>query len=440
MRVSGEGGAPRVVIADDPRDGYLQYPEVLPDGKAVLFRVGHPPYASESIIYVQSLVTGKRTALFKGDVAHYLPTGHLVFARSGTLFAVPFDSTRLAVTGVPVPILLGVQHGDESGPQLAISRTGVVAYVAAIPDAPRHLVWVDRTGVSRDMNAPPRFYRGPRLSPDGQRLAVTIQAETSDIWVYDLTRQTLGRVTSDWNNTFPVWTPDGSRLAFARGNLDFGGRMPPNLYWKPADTRAPAERLVVSDHYNRPASWSPDGRVLAFVDQDPDHPFEKDLPLFNIWWVSRDDLAHPHAFLQTKFSESAPVFSPDGHWLAYVSNESGRQEIYVERFPDHGEKLQLSKEGGKEPVWPRRGHEVFFRNGDAMMAVDVTLSPTFSVRAPQRLFAGDYLSSYPFTANYDVTPDGRMFVMVKIADTTLPTQINVVVNWFEELKKRVPTK
>ena len=448
LRVSAEGGIPSTAVALDEGDHEARWPETLPDNKGVLFSVvpRDGAWSSDATIYVQSFETGKRRALGKGVGAHYLPTGHLVYARAGSLLAVPFDLTRLSVTGDPVPILTGFQQSDDSGPQVTVSQVGSLAYIPAIPEPQRLLVWVDRTGAERAFNAPNRRYHHPKLSPDGRRLAVAIEADTIDVWMFDLSRQTLSRVTSEWNNDFPVWTPDGRRLTFSHGNLALNGQNPPNIYWKPAEVTGSEEQLLASERPNWPSSWSPDGRVLVFMDVNLGQrlsaaAFTRNK--HNIWWLSREDPGKPHAFRQTKFSEGAPVFSPDGHWLAYVSNESGRPEIYVQAFPSPGQRWQISRDGGSEPVWPRGAHELFYRRGKAMMAVDVKTNPTFSAGLPRQLFTKNYIDDIDLDMwpTYDVTSDGQRFVRVKtIPDATGPTQINVVLNWFEELVRKAPTK
>jgi len=190
-----------------------------------------------------------------------------------------------------------------------------------------------------------------------------------------------------------------------------------------------------------PASWSPDGRVLAFVTNDGAHRASSELTGLDIWWASLDDLTHPHLFLKTKFDEGPPVFSPDGRWLAYASNESGRTEIYVQPFPGPGERVQISTDGGNEVTWPRLGHQLFYRSANVMMAVDVSAGRRFSAGQPRRLFEGDFAKSTAFWPNYDVSADGQRFLMIRtIDDRTPPTPINVIVNWQEELKQRVPTR
>jgi Tol biopolymer transport system component len=439
LRVSAEGGSPVAVTGLREKETEPRWPDVLPGGNMVLYSASAAgaDWSSDATIYLQSLETGERRPLVKGVAPHYVPTGHLVYTRSGTVFAVKFDLVRQKVVGDPVPMLDGVQQTDAGGPQLSVSRVGSLAYVSSLPPPSRTLVWVDRGGAEQDLKMPSHAYSAPRLSPDGRRLAVMIDGDGSDIWMFDLSRGTLSPLTFGRGHGIPVWTPDGKRLTYRSG--------PPgalNIYWMSVDGSRPEERLLTSTHLNTPTSWSPDGRMLAFYDVDLAQEGAADFQYHDIWWLSLDEPQRPHAFLATKFWESAAVFSPDGRWLAYVSNESGRNEVYVRPFPGPGEKLQVSTDGGGEPVWPRNGHELLFRNGDAVFAVDVKLNPTFTAGKPRRLFEGAYDKDYRgLRPNYDGTADGQRFVMVKrLEDTSRSPRINFVMNWLEELKQRVPTR
>jgi Tol biopolymer transport system component len=227
-----------------------------------------------------------------------------------------------------------------------------------------------------------------------------------------------------------IWTPDGKHVTFrsvVSGSL--------NLLWMPADGSGLAERLTTSEYMQSPGSWSPDGQVLAFSEQDSTSGWD-------IWVLKHEGDRRPHPFLQTPFNEGAPMFSPDGRWLAYQSDESGRLEIYVRSFPGPGGKWPISTEGGTEPVWARNGRELFYRNGDKMMAAAVETKPTFAAARPKLLFEGHYETGIiSFQANYDVSPDGQQFLMIKPSEQeSAATQINVVLNWFEDLKHRVPTR
>ena len=269
--------------------------------------------------------------------------------------------------------------------------------------------------------------------PTGNGLLFGSVGESTDIWVYDISRNTLTRLTFEGINQHPVWAPDGSRVAF-RSSRD--GQL--NIYWKPADGSGPAERLTTSEDVQSPSSWSQDGKFLAFYGRSS---AEANSPSTNydIGMLPLEGERKPQPFLQTPFGEGEAVFSPGGHWLAYVSNESGRNEVYVQPYPGPGGKWQISTAGGGEPVWARNGRELFFRNGDEMMAVDVTTEPTFSAGTPRLLFEGTFITSTVFRGNYDVAPDGQRFVMLKPYEQEAGAQqINVVLNWFEELRRRVP--
>ena len=229
-------------------------------------------------------------------------------------------------------------------------------------------------------------------------------------------------------NLAPVWTPDGKRIAF---NSDRKG--PNNIFWQLADGSGGLERLTTSEYTDTPKSWSPDGQLLAFIEITPNTGYDI--------WVLRMSDRKAQPFLRTPFNESVPQFSPDGHWLAYVSDESGHFEVYVQPYPGPGGKWQISTEGGMEPVWNSNGRELFYRSGDKMMAVDIATQSGFTVGKPRMLFEGRYLPTPATFPNYDVSPDGQRFLMLKPFDQAqaAPTQVNVVLNWFEELKQKVPT-
>jgi len=315
--------------------------------------------------------------------------------------------------------------------QYSASATGTLVYVAGgVRYNQRSMVWVSRNGEEQAIPAPPHTYRYPRLSPDGGRVGVGIEEVEAHIWLYDLGRDTLTRLTFEGiTNVLGAWTPNGERVT---SGSDRGGQI--NLFWQLADGSGGVERLTTSDYLQAPASFSPDGQRLAFIEIHPRTGFD-------IWVLELSDRkAQP--FLQTEYEESAPRFSPDGNWLAYSSDESGRQEIYVQPYPGPGGKWQISAEGGMEPVWNPNGRELFYRSGDRMMAVEVTTQPTFSAGRPRMLFdAGQYLPTPVTFPNYDISPDGRRFLMLKDPEQEAPpTEINVVLNWFEELKRRVPVQ
>jgi Tol biopolymer transport system component len=435
-RVQAAGGTPVVVTTLRETETSHRWAQLLSNGKALLF--GAVTASAEVQVYVQSLETGQRRLVAKGAGARYLPTGHLVYVQGGTVMAAPFDPVRFEVSGTPVAVLSGVMQVRRLRnsttvtllPQISFSNSGPMVYVPG-NERPRQnaLVWIDRSGLEQPTGASGGTYFQPRLSPDGNRMAVTVGGgDHDDVWLYDLARKTWSRFTSEGNNGYPLWTPDGRKLTYVS---DKAG--PDNMYSRPLDGSGPDERVLASDQPNYPFSWSRDG-VLAFVSVSPTS--QQDL-----WTLRPDQKGKPTPFLATPFGEGAPKFSLDGRWLAYVSNESGRPEVYVRPFPGPGESLTISMEGGNEPVWSQTGRELFYRNGDAMMVADITTSPAFAAGKPRRLFEKPLESSLTFWPNYDVTPDGRRFVMVKRLDEDAElAQINVVLNWADELKRRVPTK
>jgi Tol biopolymer transport system component len=272
--------------------------------------------------------------------------------------------------------------------------------------------------------APPHNYVMPRVSPDGQRVAAGIEEVDGQIWVYDLSRDTLTRLTFEGStNIDPIWTPDGKRIVF-KGNQQ-------RLFWQPADGSGPAEELTKTELGSNsiPSSFSPDGQVLAFAEAEP-----AGLDIYTLPLKDRK----PQPFVRASSLNTAPRFSPDGHFIAYASNESGRSEIRVRPYPGPGGKWQISTEGGTEPVWNPKGRELFYRSGNKMMAVDVSTQGIFSAGKPRVLFEGPYVPSPRSLQDYDVSPDGQRFLMLKANDQS-PDQINVVLNWFEELKQKVPT-
>ena len=420
MRLSGEGGEAELLI---PRsgEGNLTSPQILPDGRSVVFQVGGQ-------IAVQSLESGERKILFPGADPRYVPTGHLVYGLDDVLFAVPFSLDTLEVVGAPVAMVERIRSGPM---QYALSDSGTLVFVPGTGDSGT-LVWVDRRGNVEPLGAPLRDYGlFPRLSPDGQRVLVPLGG---DIWLFDIARQTLTRLTFEGNAGMPIWTRDGQYATYRSIRQDSQ-----NIFWIMADGSGTEERLTAEDFRQNPTSWSRDGQLLAFY-QTPGVGGVGDR---DIWIMPVDGDREPWPFLQTPFNEAAPRFAPDGRRVAYVSDESGRQEVYVQLFPGPGGRRQISAEGGGDPVWSRNGQELFYMNGNQMIAVDIETEPTFITGAPTLLFEGRFQQSTGGRiAPYDVTADGQRFLMIQdVANSDSeaePAQINIVLNWFEELKERVP--
>jgi serine/threonine-protein kinase len=447
--VSADGGMPQRLTTLDAKKGEVSHrlPQVLPNAKGVLFTaLRNRRRWDDAEIIVRSLVTGEQNVLVTGGAdARYIPTGHVLYARLGTLMAVPFDLARLHAAGAPYGIVDGVMQSvnavnanlDVGAAQFGVSGSGTLVYLpgGVIPDLERTLAWVDRKGDVEPLAAPVRAYFAPRLSPDGQRLLVYTRGLNSGVWTYDLSRGTLTRLTSEGQNVAGIWTPDGKRVTFASSQTGV-----PNLFWKPTDGSGPAERLTTSENEQTPASWSPDGKRLLFFEQGAStRPDICTLSLESGQGQSRSCRQSPSL-------ERWVDFSPDGRWLAYVSNETGRDEVYVQAYPGPGARIQVSPSGGTEPAWGRNGRELFYRSGPSaatkMMAVNVNLTPTFSAEIPRALFEGRFGTTSPLRG-YDVSADSRRFLMIQLKEQSRLqpiTQMVVVLNWFDEVKARVPIK
>lgn len=428
-RVSANGGEPEVLTTPDGDTGEFGhwFPHLLPDGDTVLFTVYASP-VENSRTDALSLTTGEqRMILEAATFVRYVPTGHLIYpAPTNSLMAVPFDLTTLEVTGTAVPVLEDVVFGRNANSQFSFSDDGAFAYVpASTLTADQMLVWTDRDGTVRPVTEERRRYSQPEFSPDEQRLAVRIADARADIWVLELERGTLTKVTFDEGlEDGPLWTPEGDRLLFSAETPAF------DLFWTPSDGSGEADVLYQTQYDKLPKSLSSDGSLLAFVESHPET--DRD-----IWILPLKEGGELQPFVRTPFSEGEPVFSPDGNWIAYQSNESGRFEIYVQAYPGPGGKTQLSTDGGVEPRWAEDTQELFYRNGPQMMAVEVETGSELSASAPTVLFEGDYLLEQ-WTRNYDVTADGQRFVMVADDPDVQEPHIEVVLNWFEELRTRVP--
>jgi eukaryotic-like serine/threonine-protein kinase len=443
MRISANGGTPESLIK--MKSGvFLGYPQILPGGKSVLY-TSIDLRSIESKIMVQSLKSGETKELFAGFAARYLPTGHIGYVSSnGSVFAIPFDLERLEVKGGGVPVLEGFSS-------IAISDSGTLIYTprSSAGFAKQNLVWVNRQGKPEPLSAAPNQYWSFRISPDGKRVAlmVTSKFTTGNIWIWDIARETMTRLTFDenTNDTIPLWTPDGKRIVYHLPRKNEPGS---DIYWKASDGTGEAEKLAASSPNGglTPWSWSKDGKTLVIIEGTSSPP------QLNIGMMSMEGDHTRKPLLQVKHNETAVRISPDGRWMAYESRESGKQEVYVRPFPDVDKgKWQVSNGGGNSPLWSPDGRELFYHSGDAAMAVPVETEPTFKPGKPTVLFRGTYYQTSIVndtgrseTTFWDISPDGKRFLMLKEVTATgkpaeAPKKINIVVNVFEELKQRVPT-
>jgi serine/threonine-protein kinase len=439
-RVSENGGAkaPVTTLDSQKQEFTHKHAQLLPGGKAIIFTVvtaGMESY-NDARVELQTLSTSQRKILVQGGFgARYAPSGHIVYANGGSLYAVRFDPEKQEATGLPVKVVDGAQMSIDTGSAyFDVSRTGNLAYVAGVAQGgERTLVWVDRKGQAELLPLPPRSYLFPRISPDGNSLALEVEGATHNLYTYDLARDVLTKITTDGLSHAPVWTPDGANLCFRSWRA---GTM--TMWQMPWDRSRPEERLTLAGASQSAVSVSPDGRFLAFNQMEPGTGSD-------VWMLPlKGDDRKPQPFVKSAFAEASPKFSPDGKWVAYCSNESGKPQAYVQPWPGPGPKLQLSSDGGMDPLWSRTTNEIFYRNEDKMMVVPVSTAGGLKAGKPSVLWGGHY--SYGMSSscgppgvssgNYDVSADGQRFLMVKDADQDVfSTNVIVAVNWVEELKR-----
>jgi len=425
--IGGEGGEldPLTTAFREARENSHRLPFVLPGSRAVLFTMGSADILSysEARIEVVERDTGERSTLIEGGTSpHFVATGHLVYAREGDLYGVLFDLERLEIRGASVKLLEGVRTAATNGvAPFAVSDNGTLAYIPGGETlAERKVMMVDRAGNARTLPIEPGPFTNPRLSPDGSQLILTSQHALHQLWVYDLARNILTRFsTTGWEHNAGIWSPDGETIIFNSSE-----KGPMNLYRQPRDQSRDAEHLVPSEYRQMPGSWARSGAVMAFEESHPETRSD-------IWTLSLDSDAEPVPFQRTEADETLPAFSPDGRWIAYQSNISGRYEVYLMPFPGPGGRHQVSAEGGTNPRWNPNGAELFYRDEGRVIAVDVSLTREPELGRPRVLFDGRYLPSY------DVAPDGDSFVMIQMEEEEPPTEIRIVLNWFDELERKM---
>ena len=423
-RVSANGGAREPLTMPESEGETHGAPHFLPGGSALLFDIRA---GSATRIAAYSFDTEEwRVLVEEGGFPHY-SLGHIVFSRSDSVWAVPFDAERLETRGDPFLVLESVEVlGGGQFPQFDVAHDGTIVYVSrgSLAVAQQTVDWVDRQGIATPLLEEPRGYAQPRFSPDGRRMLLAISDDRSHVWMLDVERGNLRPLTFGalWNGQ-PIWAPGGEHVTFSSAGRD----EIQSLYQRPADGSGEVERLL--DHPQRQGlgSWSRDG-VLAFTEISPNTQ-EQDI------WVLEDGA--PRAFIATDAYELAPRFSPDGQWIAYESDESGQPEVYVAPYPGPGGAEAVSQNGGMCPVWSPDGRELFYANNRGqVLSVSVQFTPSLELGAPTLLF--EIPNMLP-TRLFDVHPDGERFVVVRSVDSKSSTsQINVVLNWTEELTDRVP--
>ena len=446
LRVSSKGGTPASVApeSDTPQ---ARWPQILPGGRAVLFTSSRTVADfNDAELIVQPLSGGASKVVHRGGFyGRYVPSGHLLYVHAGTLWAAPFDLNRLAVTGSATPVIEGVtSNAATGGAQLDMSTNGTLVYLPGEETSGVPIHWLDRDGKTTPLRSVPANWTALQFAPDGRQLALQINmvGAGADVRVYEWERDVLSRLIADpGNHANPVWTPDGRRIVFGSTPANQGTL---NLYWRRADGVGEVQRLTDSPYGHVAGSWHPSGKFLAFAELNPQTNFDLlILPMEgdeNSGWRP----GKPTAFLNSRFDERNPMFSPDGRWIAYQSNESERNEVYVQPYPGPGGTLQISTDGGVFPTWSRTARELFFGTPSQQImtvAYDVDGS-AFRARKPQLLSDARYKPRGPFRP-FDLHPDGKRFALAAAAPGpggATYDHVTVIFNVLDELRRIAPNR
>jgi len=457
LSVSASGGDPKVITRPDAKRGEVDhlFPSYLPNGKGVLFTITTSVASADSSqIAVLDFQTGAYKVVVRGGSSPEYVAGFLVYAVGGTLRAIRFDQEHLEVIGDPVPVVAQVAMGNTGVAEYSTSRSGSLVHVAggvATAGVTRSLVWVDRKGLETAIReVPGRAYTSARLSGDDSRIAVSIEDQQRDIYVYDVRTQSLRQVTfGPALDSGPAWYANDERLLF------FSQRDgPANLYSQRADGVGAAERITKSNDNHFIPTISPDGAVIVMVEQGSTGSLDLTMVRLNPNRVPGTGSTQANlpatkteSLIATMSAELHPDISPDGRWIAYTSDQSGRRQVIVQPFPSlQGQwKVSVDAEGGDRPVWSRGGKELFYASlKGTIMAVSYEDTPTFAARTPVRLFDWPTVTTISQGRSFDVSRDGQRFLMIKDggADNSKapPTAITVSLNWIEELKEKLPAK
>jgi len=429
VRVPADGGTPEKVGTGVTDAIASIQPIVLPGAEAILEGVWDGKSFDSWRIDAVRLGTGeRRTVLRNAYSPRFVSPGILLFVRESSLLAVPFDPKQLETRGNPVSVLEGVLSAMVYGTaQYDVSNDGDLVFVGSESSAlQNHLVWRERDGKAQEIALPPNFYQAPRISPDGREVAVTVRSPDPHIWIYNIARGTLRRVSfAPGEDEVPAWSPDGKRVAYASNSRH-------QLSWVSADGSTGEEQIVPVNSHIHIGSWSHDGKLMVY------ESFGKTTNR-EIWVLPLEGERKPYPLLNTNFDHRSPALSPDGQWLAYQSNESGREEVYVKKFPGPGEKMQISGNGGTSPVWGKNRLELFYRNGGKQMVASISTKGAFTAGNPRVLFENPAWA-WQSGPNYDVTPDGKRIIAVELSEGIILSPMHVVLNWKAELAARMATQ
>ena len=411
-RVSANGGTPERVAKEfgEYTSNWQSWPELLPGGKVLLLAkarlgIGVYDFAAQRIQWLTK----------SGSYPRWSPTGHILYLDGGTLWALPFDSKALKPTGPSVLVADQVRMEQQGAAQYAVSPDGTLIYVRGGDVTEASLVWVDRSGAVRDIGLPPRRYGEFRISPDGRTLAVVIQDQAqSDLWLFDIERKSLSRLTRDSYVRAPVWAPDGKRLVYSSNATG------ENTIFEISVDGSQRRAIVTLDGPGFPMWFCPDGKRVTISAVGT----TRSIRIVNTETGEKVEIGTQGGF---------PAVSPDGRWLAYASSQSDRSEVEVRSFGTQAGKWRVSTDGGEEPIWSRNGRTLFYRNGDKWMEVEVTSTPEFRSGRPRQVITGPYVNIPGLS--YDVAADGRFLVLKSEYQDKMSGQIEIIQNWPELLKQ-----
>ena len=420
------GGEPRRILKPNPQKGAraLVWPDVLPDEKTIIVTVWNNGTWDDAKIVAYPIDGREPKVLVDGGTcARYVASGHLLYGRGGSLYAVPFDPAALRTTGPAVPVMNGVSSGVTNGEvQYAVSTNGALVYAAGgVLEDKRALLWIDRRGNEQPVVPTKRPYGAPALSPDGRTIAVTLETATFDVWQLDPERDTLTRVSYGGDDSNALWTPDGRRIIWISSRPGHE-----NLYWAAADNSGTEQQLTNSPNDQSTPAITPDGRQLAISER---RAGSLDIMLMPL---SGDQKEQP--FLSSRFNENGASFSPDGMWIVYLSDESGHDETYLRPFPGPGGKWQVSTDGARRCQWTHNGREIIYRKENKFFAVPVETTPQVRIGKPQLLFEKE------LAPGWDLSRDDQRILCVKLETPPTASELQIVLNWFSELKRRAPTR
>ncbi|MCZ6616822.1 MAG: protein kinase [Gammaproteobacteria bacterium] len=429
-RVSASGGSPEQLTRPDPERGEVGHhsPRITPDGRGVFFTISITPATHLALLSLDTLTW--EIVIRDASQGLQLGTDRLVFARSGELLAAPYDVEKQRVFGSTLSVMQGVHTSPGLGgvvlTHFDLSNTGTLVYVPdAATETVDQLLWVDRDGNESVITSGVGTWVHPRLSPDGQRISLDIHSPDGmrDVYVYEMERGQMRQLTEAGITWESEWRPDGRQIAIMSGSP--AGQW--SLFWARSDFSGPPERLLQTE-YSIPSDWFPDGQALIFT------YVGGSVSGSGIWKLPLGGERKPEVLLNSSARERHPRLSPDGNWIAYTASESGRRQVFVQSFPDLGPKHQISIAGGGEPVWSPDGRELFFRERDRMFIANVHYEP-FRAGRPRVLFTGEYDAAFlTGHQHYDISLDGKKFLMIKHGEPVGPSEVQVVLNWSEELK------